>query len=159
MDFFSRYNPARIEGKTFLLPTMTQQHFKEECDINNILKKYQETGLLENIGPGAYMDLMESTDYRQSLHTIMEADAAFQSLPANVRKEFQNDPALFMEFIHDPNNRERGIELGLYSPEVTQAAWAVRAEEKAAIEAALKLQKEQKAAELKAAKSVVQNPT
>lgn len=119
MEFFSRYNPPRIEGITFNLPSMTQQHFKEECDINNILSKYAETGIIENMGPGVYADLTQASDYRDALHTIMEADQAFQLLPSHVRKEFQNDPAQFMDFIHDPNNREKGIELGLFNEETT----------------------------------------
>ena len=30
-------------------PTMTQQQFGEETDINNIMKKYQQTGELPNL--------------------------------------------------------------------------------------------------------------
>lgn len=119
-EMYSRYNPPRIQGKVFTLPSMTQQHFKDECDVNNILKRYVETGILENIGPGVYTDLMEAGDYRQAIHTIMNADEAFKLLPSNIRKEFGNDPAAFMEFIHDPDNKERGIELGLFNEEITR---------------------------------------
>ena len=38
---------------------------------------------------------------------------AFDDLPAKVRREFDNDPFKFLEFVEDPENVERMAELGL----------------------------------------------
>lgn len=95
-------------------PTMCQQHFKEECDINNILAKYIKTGILDSIGPGVYADITEMGDYRESIELIARAQEMFIELPSHIRKEFDNDPAQYLDFVHNPENLERGIELGIF---------------------------------------------
>ncbi|WNK14566.1 MAG: internal scaffolding protein [Microvirus sp.] len=117
---YSRYNPPPQVKLACLDPSRTQQHFKEECDINNILAKFMETGLLPNVGPGSYEDLTAAGDYQEAMHTLMKADEAFANLPSHVRKTFQNDPGQFLEFIQDPNNKKMGQELGLFNPDPPQ---------------------------------------
>lgn len=97
--------------------TMTQQQFKKECDINNILKKYQKTGLIEHVQQfnGQYADLSEPCDYQTALNVVIEAQAAFDSLPSSIRKRFSNSPQEFLEFVNDPSNLEEGIKLGIYN--------------------------------------------
>lgn len=111
----SRYNPPPQIGERNEEPSLTQQHFKEECDVNQILAKFVKTGILENIGPGAYVDLGEPYDYMTALETIRNADLMFNELPSHIRKEFSNDPAKYLEFVYDPKNKERGIELGIFT--------------------------------------------
>lgn len=116
---FSRFNTPPPVEYTDNLPDMCQQHFKEECDINNILKKFTLTGLLPNVGPGVYADITEDVDYRTALETIMNADEMFSQLPSTIRKEFDNDPAKYLDFVHNPANLERGIELGIFQAKAT----------------------------------------
>ena len=99
-------------------PTLTQQQFKEECDINNIMARYQNTGEFTHLTrkQGVYGDFSEIKDYQTMLQTVLEADAAFASLPAKMRLRFQNDPAQLLEFIQDPKNTEEAISLGLMEP-------------------------------------------
>lgn len=96
-------------------PSLTQQQFAEECDINNIMKNYQETGTISHMNPRPliYEDFSRITDYQGSLDMIREAGAAFQQLPAKVRSRFENDPGKLVEFCRDPNNYEEAITLGL----------------------------------------------
>ena len=35
--------PQKV-GMRFEQPSMTQQHFKDECDVNRIMQRYEETG-------------------------------------------------------------------------------------------------------------------
>lgn len=114
MYIFSRYNLPYHDGEANEGPTMTQQHFKEECDINHILKKFVATGILPNVGPGVYADLGDQGDYRESIQRIRDADEMFLQLPSTIRKEFQNDPGAFLAFVQNPANLERGIELGIF---------------------------------------------
>lgn len=106
--------------------SMTQQHFKKECDINYILKKYQKTGLVEHVQQfgGRYEDLSQPVDYQTALNIVIEANAAFSSLPSSVRKRFSNNPQEFLEFASNPDNAQEMAKLGLTksleSPSVAQ---------------------------------------
>ena len=101
-------------------PSLAQQHFAEECDINYIVERFGVTGQLpENNRPmPTYGDFTGVSDYRQALEAVSQAQEAFMSLPANVRERFDNDPALFVDFCSstDPADRSEAIELGLIPP-------------------------------------------
>jgi len=100
--------------------TRTQQQFISECDINNILKKYEQTSLLTpvNRSQGKYGDFTNVTDYQTALDKLMSAQDTFNSLPSSIRKRFQNDPALLIEFVNDDKNKNEAIELGLIEKKV-----------------------------------------
>lgn len=105
--------PGRVQIE-FPLETMTVQSEAEACDINNILKKYERTGLIDHVKEGGrYEDLPPGLDYQEALNLVIEAKTSFEGLPAAVRKEFENDPAKFLAFVEDPENVERMGELGL----------------------------------------------
>lgn len=95
--------------------TQTKQCFKDETDINNIMKKWAITGQspLPGRGNPQYGDFSSIMDYQSSLNAVIEANAAFENLPAQIRKRFSNDPALFVDFVQNPQNKEELIELGL----------------------------------------------
>lgn len=115
IKIYTRYDTPAEEGIVFCEPTMTQQQFKADCDINTILDRYKVTGTLPYIAaPFSSEDFSEGFDYREALHQIAEADAAFMELPASVRKEFNNDPSEFLDFIDNPNNFEKAVELGIF---------------------------------------------
>ena len=115
------YNRIRPPGIVNNLPSMTQQHFKEECDVNNILAKFVRTGVLPaNCRPGDYFDCSTIQDYQDCLNRVIEAQENFDTLPSGIRKYFQNDPGKFLEFVQNPENIDKGIELGLYSKKDSQ---------------------------------------
>lgn len=93
----------------------TEQAHAADCDINVILRKYDKTGLITHVNTAAaqYGDFTEVNEYQESLNMVMQAREAFDALPADVRKEFNNDPGSFFEFATDPKNNERMVELGL----------------------------------------------
>lgn len=99
--------------------SMTEQSHKDACDIYNILKQYQRTGVVQHIAKAQarFEDLPDSIDYQESLNLIMSAEAAFEALPAKMRAEYQNDPAGFLKALADPANRKRFTELGVFEPE------------------------------------------
>lgn len=106
-----------------LTPSLTQQSFKDECDINIIMERFGR-GVTppENFKTPQYGDFTGITDYQSALNAVMEADDEFMSLPANIREQFRNDPQQLLEFVADENNREKAIELGLIKkpPEKTR---------------------------------------
>lgn len=104
-------------------PTLTQQQFIEDADINTIVERFGLTGQVpQNVRMPLEGDFTEAvTDYRTALDMIRDADEAFMSMPAQVRKEFDNDPQKFMEFVANPANKDRAKELGLLVPDAEPA--------------------------------------
>jgi len=95
-------------------PSLAQQHYKEECDINTILQKFNITGLLpESPLSPLYGDFSGIGDYHTALNRVIAAQEEFDGLPATIRARFDNDPAKLIEFIENENNRTEAEELGL----------------------------------------------
>lgn len=98
-------------------PTLAQQQFKDQCDVNQIMKKYLKTGTITHINntrQGVYADLSQvPLDYQEALNTVIRAKDAFQEVPSHIRLRFQNDPGQMLRFLADPANQEEAIKLGL----------------------------------------------
>jgi phage internal scaffolding protein len=107
-------------------PSLAQQHFKEECDINTILERFNITGMLpqSTLSP-RYGDFSGISDYHTALNRVIAAQDEFEALPAQIRAKFDNDPAKLIEFLNDEANRPAAEELGLVekaAAEVVEAA-------------------------------------
>lgn len=107
-------------------PSLAQQQFRDECDINTILKRFNITGELPNapLSP-RYGDFTGIGDYKTALDRVMAAHDEFESLPALVRARFDNDPAKLIEFLDNDENRLEAEKLGLVEPKQTLDAPAV----------------------------------
>lgn len=102
-------------------PTLTRQEFADECDINSIMARYEGhvIGGPGNLAPQEprYFDYAAAPQTLLEFLTFMqEADAQFMSLPAQVRREFDNDPKLFVDFASDPENLDQMRTWGLAPP-------------------------------------------
>lgn len=97
---------------------MTKQEMAAECDIHNILKQYQRTGIVASVARVAptFEDLPSVDDFQAGLHAIMAAEEAFAGLPAQLRATFDNDPERFLMALNDPAHRERLEEFGILKP-------------------------------------------
>lgn len=96
--------------------SLTHQSMKAECDINNIMRKFEKTGVLEhrNRFEGNYGDFTGiPTDYHEAMNAVIAAGDMFLTLPAKVRRRFQNDPGNFLEFVSDPDNADELVKMGL----------------------------------------------
>lgn len=104
--------------------TLTKQSFLEECDYNNILAKWQNSGLITHLNAATpiYADVSDVSDYQQSLELIRSAQASFDALSSSIRDRFNNDPAALLRFIQDPNNYPEALRMGLVSPRPEAAA-------------------------------------
>lgn len=107
--------------------SMTQQHFVKECDINRIMQRYQETGVLVDPMVGARRQPMfgefdQEFDLREAMDMINMAYEQFNQLSSRIRERFDNSPAKLLDFVRDPNNYDEALKLGLVQPrETTQA--------------------------------------
>lgn len=95
--------------------TRTQQHMRDETDMNHIMAKYKKTGVLTHVSAKAmqYGDFSEVPDYQSGLEAIRASQMLFMELPAGLRAEFGNDPGKFVEFATNPENLETMREYGL----------------------------------------------
>lgn len=82
-------------------PTKTQQHLAAEADINNILAKFRETGVVWGT-PGAptYSDVMELNDLQDILQQGRDAQAAWEELPLAARNALQTPERMLAYIDH-----------------------------------------------------------
>lgn len=92
--------------------TLTHQSFKDECDINKIIERYHATGFMgdphrpvDQSRQPIYGDFTNVPDLKGAYDQIIQAEGLFASLPATIRKQFENDPVRFLDFCSNPDNR------------------------------------------------------
>lgn len=121
MKIIGKYSEKVKQVLTDFEPTRTKQSQKDECDINNILKKYKRTGVIsakikEN---PLYGDYSTVTDFRDSVEIILKAQNQFDALPSHIRERFANSPEKFLVFCHDEKNVDEMVKLGLATKKTT----------------------------------------
>jgi phage internal scaffolding protein len=106
----------------------TEQHHKSDVDINNILRKYDKTGLIVHVNKAVadYGDYTEVNEYKENLNAVMNAQNMFNELPSHIRKRFANDPGEFIEFVTNPDNAQEMVDLGLADAVVEEGPIEVR---------------------------------
>ncbi len=111
-------------GTVFDEPTMTIQSEKDSCDINCIMERYERTGIMQHVASvqPLYEDVADIQDYQGSLLVLEKAQAAFDALPAKLRKELDNNPYNLVPFIQNPANKERCYEYGLLNKPVNESS-------------------------------------
>lgn len=94
------------------LPSLAQQQFAKEADINVLIDRYKKTGSFYNPLVAAstprtpqFSDLFAvPSDMTEQLAIIQNVQSLFASLPAKVRDSFGNDPAAFVAWAQDESN-------------------------------------------------------
>lgn len=86
-------------------PGRTKGSFKDECDVNKILDRFAKTGQvptgMRQISEAHFADVSDSPSYQEAIHAVRSAEDLFMALPAVVRRECDNDPAVFMDRLQD----------------------------------------------------------
>lgn len=108
-----RVNPKPV--LTCLDGSKTKQSFKDEVNINSIIRRFQSTGELPLDGPSnpKYADVSNLPSYQDSLNYVNYAQEQFNSLSSEIRERFDNNPGKYLEFVSDPKNVQELIKLGL----------------------------------------------
>lgn len=89
--------------------SLTEQQYKDACDINKILKRLVKTGIEPiNKNEPQYGDFSSAPDYQEACNIIIQSEEQFNGLSSEIRERFNNDPAKFLEFA------EQADEQGLY---------------------------------------------
>lgn len=120
----TRYNSVDEEpiGITFLKSSLTQQHFKDECDVNLIAQRYLQTGVLpDNERPVFFGDVSKMPVNLMDAYKAVElAEENFMRLPSDVRLSINNDPAQLMDWI--VANHDKAVSFGLVVPQDTNVS-------------------------------------
>ena len=95
----------------------TQQHQKDECDINLIIQRHtpEQIALMATQNEGHYGDAT-SVDYHAAQNIIANANTMFNELPSDIRNQFDNDPAAFLDFTSNEENYAEMRKMGIMSP-------------------------------------------
>lgn len=113
IKFLTKYDHADVVsphgGKS-----LTDQQYRDECDINHILKQFGATGQVPNLRTeGVSGDFSDIGDFQSCLDKVNKAKDEFLALPSYIRQRFGNDPKAYVEFCLNPANVDECIRLGL----------------------------------------------
>lgn len=119
---------TNVESKNTALtcrdPSKTQQQFLKDSDINNILRKFLQTGELPVTGPPTYINQEEEFDLMRQIVTADEVDKAWNALSPEVRNTLRN-PQTFVAYVDhclETGDLEPLRALGLANPLPTPPA-------------------------------------
>lgn len=95
-------------------PSLTQQQFVEESDINYIAEQYSLNGTTPQVQVlPQFGDYEGIFDFQTAQNAVVKATQDFMTLPAKMRTRFDNDPQKLLTFLSDPENRAEAEFLGL----------------------------------------------
>jgi len=99
-------------------PTLTKQSFRDECDVNMIVRKFERTGELP-VGPAAatYADVSNTPDFQNQMDRIAHVRSEFDDLEVHQKMAFNNDPEQLLAALDDPNQLGLLRDLGLVEGE------------------------------------------
>ncbi len=120
--FQSHNTPRKRVQLTFPKQGKTKQAFKDECDINKIIARYTRTGQLSHVNnAAAQYGYATSHDFASSMRTVTHAQNSFNNLSDEIQNRFHGDPGELLDFVHDPDNKAEGVQLGLWPEDPTEA--------------------------------------
>lgn len=99
-------------------PSKTIQGPTHDADINVIAKAFglNARNMVippEVFDPANYMDMSEAPDLQTALNLVRDAQEQFAKLPAELRAMFNHDPVALWDFVQNPANGQKAVELGL----------------------------------------------
>lgn len=113
----NKFSPVQKKPAVVADDGRTQQHFKDQCDINILLAKYRKTGIMEHVtrAKERYGDFTQyGSDLAADLDRVAKAKQTFEMLPAELRNQFKNSIPGFFNFVQDPKNFDQCVKWGIY---------------------------------------------
>jgi hypothetical protein len=119
MSFYKYNEDGSIVRKRVVLDCsddelITEQNHKDEVNINKIIQRHgidliQKTSVIQQL----VFDDNPNNDFTEVMQMMVNAKDSFMSLPSEVRKQFDNDPAKFVDFVRNGDNQQQLIDMGL----------------------------------------------
>lgn len=125
MNFATVYKPNSDKGVSFDAPSCTQRQFKDDCDINNMIRRAL-CGDMSVFSHPKYMDVLNAPEsFHDAASKTAFAQSVWEELPEEVRASYGSAEALVMDF-------DRQVErLRLKNDEMKNATKVVRSDESA----------------------------
>jgi phage internal scaffolding protein len=120
IPFRTHYSPqVRVSFET-KGESLTEQQFAEESQILNKIRKYDSQGFFDSINrnPAQYNDFTQVRDLADAIDQIEQARDAFQTIPSDIRKKFNNSPSEFFDFASKESNYDELVKLGLATAQI-----------------------------------------
>lgn len=121
-----KHRPAPFQ---FTKPSLTIQEAKEDCDINHIVQLY--CGVNPNVNPLLQTPMFAGEDTAEMPASLLDAyeqvdyiNERFMQLPSRIREEVGNSPVNMLNWISNPNNYQRGVEIGIFEKPVAGSSSA-----------------------------------
>lgn len=93
---------------------LTEQSHLGDVGIHYILKRHAKTGIIDHLASNPhYGDYTDAPGYQEAMNTIAAAKSLFESLPSEVRRDMDNSPQQFVDFMQNPDNRSEIEAYGL----------------------------------------------
>lgn len=120
-------NKQRVEGRKAIsfqnAPSMTKQSFRDGTRVDAVLKRYATQGVdANNVGlfqqsvASQKFGIADTTyDYQTQLNKLNAVKEYFARLPSRLRDFFRHDPANMLEYMANPGNIEKCVEMGLFA--------------------------------------------
>lgn len=103
-------------------PSLAVQSSRDEADINVIVGRFLQTGVLpQGAAVPSFAEFEDVFDFQSAQNALVAADRAFMAIPAAIRARFENDPQKFISFCEDSGNLPELRKLGFAIPAVEPA--------------------------------------
>lgn len=115
IPFRTHYSPQLRVTYDTVGESLTEQQFAEESQIINKIRKYDSQGFFDSINrnPQQYTDFSQVRDLTDAIELIDNAKDAFETIPSDIRKQFNNSPSEFFNFASQESNYDELVKLGL----------------------------------------------
>ena len=120
IPFRTHYSPQMRVSFETVGESLTEQQFAEESQILNKIRKYDSQGFFDSINrnPAQYNDFTQVRDLADAIDQIEQARDAFQTIPSDIRKQFNNSPSEFFDFASKESNYDELVKLGLATAQI-----------------------------------------
>lgn len=101
--------PTEVVG-----PSRTKQSFKDECDVNVVVRKYVRGEAVQpNLREPVYGDFTLATDLQSALELVADATEVFEELPSAVRKAAGNSMVQLLAMLATEDGAQALVDAGL----------------------------------------------
>lgn len=97
---------VKLTSKNSSKETLTNQSFKNTCDINCILQRFRKTGVIDHVAKyePQYGEL-SNIDFETAFNNVKAIEETFDRLPKKIRENFHNKPENFLAYMENEENR------------------------------------------------------
>lgn len=113
--FFTPYTTTKKVVVDFKEPSLTDQSYKDECDLGFIIENYVSKGIPLPQSTMNYQDCTTVQDYQSAMMLVAEAKSNFEQLPSKDRDQF-GTVENYLEFISKAENLKTSYEKGYIDP-------------------------------------------